>query len=106
MDKIVILHTAKKESSWFSRALNIKNNSNNDRKEVLKMGKRSTVYHSLVTPEKWDKVNEKNKNLINEFTDYLRSANKSPATIKQYEAQLRTFFVFVLERCENKFFVD
>ena len=55
------------------------------------MGKRSTVYHSLVTPEKWDKVNEKNKNLINEFTDYLRSANKSPATIKQYEAQLRTF---------------
>ena len=55
------------------------------------MGKRSTVQHSLVTPEKWDKVNEKNKNLINEFTDYLRSANKSPATIKQYEAQLRTF---------------
>ena len=70
------------------------------------MGKRSTVYHSLVTPEKWDKVNNKNKNLITEFTDYLRSANKSPATIKQYEAQLRTFFVFVLERCENKFFVD
>ena len=70
------------------------------------MGKRSTVYHNLVTPEKWGKVNEKNKNLINEFTDYLRSANKSPATIKQYEAQLRTFFVFVLERCENKFFVN
>ena len=70
------------------------------------MGKRSTVYHNLVTPEKWGKVNEKNKNLIDEFTDYLRSANKSPATIKQYEAQLRTFFVFVLERCENKFFVN
>lgn len=70
------------------------------------MGKRSTVYHTLVTPEKWEKINEKNKSLIDEFTDYLRSANKSPATIKQYEAQLRTFFVFVLERCENKFFVD
>ena len=70
------------------------------------MGKRSTVYHNLVTTEKWEDVNDKNKNLITEFTDYLRSANKSPATIKQYEAQLRIFFVFVMEKCENKFFVD
>lgn len=70
------------------------------------MGKRTTVYHEIVTQEKWDKVNEKNKKLIVEFVDYLQSANKSPMTIKQYESQLRTFFVFVLERCENKFFVD
>lgn len=70
------------------------------------MGKRTTVYHEIVTQEKWEKVNEKNKKLIVEFIDYLQSANKSPMTIKQYESQLRTFFVFVLERCENKFFVD
>lgn len=70
------------------------------------MGKRTTVYHEIVTQEKWEKVNEKNKKLIVEFVDYLQSANKSPMTIKQYESQLRTFFVFVLERCENKFFVD
>ena len=63
------------------------------------MGKRTTVYHEIVTQEKWEKVNEKNKKLIVEFVDYLQS-------IKQYESQLRTFFVFVLERCENKFFVD
>ena len=67
---------------------------------------RSTVYHELVTPIKWDEVNNKNKELMKEFIEYLRAANKSPATIKQYEAQLKTFFVFVLERCENKFFVD
>lgn len=70
------------------------------------MGKRTTVYHEIVTQEKWEKVNEKNKKLIVEFVDYLQSANKSPMTIKQYESQLRTFFVFVLEKCENKFFVD
>lgn len=70
------------------------------------MGKRTTVYHEIVTQEKWEKVNKKNKKLIVEFVDYLQSANKSPMTIKQYESQLRTFFVFVLERCENKFFVD
>ena len=65
------------------------------------MGKRTTVYHEIVTQEKWEKVNEKNKKLIVEFVDYLQSANKSPMTIKQYESQLRTFFVFVLEKCEN-----
>ncbi len=70
------------------------------------MGKRSTVYHKIVSPEKWENVSQKNKDLLNEFLNYLRSANKSPATIAQYEAQLRTFFVFVSERCENKFFVD
>jgi len=70
------------------------------------LGKRSTVYHRIVSPEKWESVSQKNKDLLNEFLNYLRSANKSPATIAQYEAQLRTFFVFMLERCENKFFVD
>lgn len=70
------------------------------------MGKRSTVYHELVTSEKWEKVSQENKDLMGEFVDYLRSANKSPATIKQYESQLRTFFVFVLDRCNNTFFVE
>lgn len=72
----------------------------------MDLGKRTTVYHEIVTQEKWEKVNEKNKKLIIEFVDYLQSANKSPMTIKQYESQLRTFFVFILDKCENKFFVD
>ena len=69
------------------------------------MGKRSTVYHRIVSPEKWENVSQQNKDLLNEFLNYLRSANKSPATIVQYEAQLRTFFVFVYERCNNTFFI-
>lgn len=67
---------------------------------------RTTVYHEIVTEEKWNSVNEENKKLLKEFVNYLKSANKSPATIKQYEAQLRTFFVFVCDECENKFFVN
>lgn len=67
---------------------------------------RSTTYHKIVNEDLWAMVSEKNKGLINEFVEYLRAANKSPATISQYEAQLKTFFVFVLERCENRFFVD
>lgn len=75
-------------------------------RRLIVLGKRSTVYHKIVSPEKWENVSQKNKDLLNEFLNYLRSANKSPATIAQYEAQLRTFFVFVSERCENKFFID
>lgn len=68
---------------------------------------RTTVYHNgLVTPEKWELVNKENKSLLTEFVAYLQSSNKSNQTIHQYESQLKIFFVFVMEQCDNKFFVD
>lgn len=67
---------------------------------------RSTVYNKQVTAEKWDLVNYQNKELLKDFISYLTAVDKSPATVKQYEFQLRTFFVFVSEQLGNKFFVD
>lgn len=67
---------------------------------------RSTVYHRQVTEEKWEAVNYQNKELLKDFVSYLTAVDKSPATIMQYEHQLRTFFVFVSEQLGNKFFVD
>lgn len=68
---------------------------------------RTTVYNDkLVTEEKWSKVNPKNKDLLAEFLDYCRAADKSPATRYQYEQQLKIFFCYLEERCDNKFFVD
>lgn len=68
---------------------------------------RTTVYNSgLVTDEKWEQVCQDNKYLLNEFLDYLKAADKSPQTIYQYNSQLRIVFVWLLENCDNKSFVN
>lgn len=71
------------------------------------MGVRSTVYNAgLVTPEKWEKVNAKNKELMEYFITSLDAAGKSDQTIKQYTAQLKIVMVYISEFCGNKEFVD
>ena len=68
---------------------------------------RSTVYNAdLVTPEDWARVELQNKQLIEEFINYLVASDKSPQTIKQYEAWLKVFFVWNLRKNNNKFFID
>ncbi|MGL5984424.1 MAG: tyrosine-type recombinase/integrase, partial [Cetobacterium sp.] len=68
---------------------------------------RKTVYNkNLVTTEKWDLVLEDNKELLVDFLDYKRATSKSAETIKQYEATLRIFLVWVLENAKNKHFTD
>ena len=68
---------------------------------------RSTVYNGdLVTQEKWEKVNPKNKELLADFIEYCHASDKSDATCYQYESQLKIVFVYILDNCENKFFVD
>ena len=68
---------------------------------------RSTVYNAdLVTPEDWAKVEPKNIELLEDFINYCVSVDRSPQTIKQYEAQLKIFFVWNLKYNKNKFFVD
>ncbi|MEG1621098.1 MAG: site-specific integrase [Oscillospiraceae bacterium] len=67
---------------------------------------RSTVYNNIVTDKNWALVNEKNKKLMEEFVDYLNSADRSDKTVSQYNSQLRIFFVWNLEHNDNKFFID
>lgn len=70
------------------------------------MSKRSTVYNNIVTPEKYEKVNSKNKELGSDFLEYLKSIDRSPETINAYASDLRIFWVWLLDNCDNKFFVD
>lgn len=73
----------------------------------MKKTGRSTVYNQyLATEEKFALVNQENKILMQDFFEYLRSTNKSPKTINQYNLQLRVFFVWNSERNANKNFVD
>lgn len=67
---------------------------------------RKTVYNELYTPEKWEKVNRENIELLNDFLEYKKSSDKSPKTIEQYYQMIRFFFCWNLEYNNNKFFVD
>lgn len=66
---------------------------------------RTTVYNNLTSKEKLAQVNVDNRQLEYDFLDYLLSVDRSPATIKQYEANLHVFWCWNLEFNKNKFFV-
>lgn len=70
------------------------------------MGRKTVYNKNLVTDEKWEKVNEENKDLLEEFIEYKRSTSKSEETIKQYESMLKIFFVWVMEKAKNKHFTE
>lgn len=67
---------------------------------------RTTVYNDITTPENWEKVNQKNKELMNDFVEYLNSTDKSDATVYNYISDLKICFTWALLKNENKFFVD
>lgn len=67
---------------------------------------RSTVYNNIVTEELWSQVSKVNKELIEDFKEYKESADKSNATIYQYINSLKIFFVWNLQKNDNKSFAD
>lgn len=67
---------------------------------------RSTVYNSIVTDELYEKVNQDNKDLLDEFVEYLQSTDKSPGTINNYISDIKICFIWNLQYNKNKFFVD
>ena len=48
---------------------------------------RGKVYNKVYTPEKWELVNEENKNIIEDFLTEYKQQKKSDNTIKQYFMQ-------------------
>lgn len=67
---------------------------------------RKTVYNAIFTTELYDQVSKENKEILKEFMEYLRSTDKSPQTIYQYENDIRIFLIWNLQNNNNKFFVD
>lgn len=70
------------------------------------MAGRSTVYNNIVTEEKLAKVNPKNIELGKDFLEYLSSVDRSKETIAAYSHDLNIFWVWLLDNCDNKFFIE
>ena len=54
---------------------------------------RFTVYNKITSPEKLALVNKDNKDLGNEWLDYLASVDRAQSTIKGYRNDLDIFCV-------------
>ena len=67
---------------------------------------RKTQQNNITSLELLKKTNAKNIRLKNDFITYLKSVGRSETTIKSYVNDLDIFFVFLLQNCDNKFFVD
>lgn len=65
---------------------------------------RSTVYNNITTPELLDQVLRQNKDLMDDFLEYLQSVGRAETTISQYEADLKIFWVWNLQNNDNKEF--
>lgn len=70
------------------------------------MGNRTTAYNKIVNEKEWEKVNSKNKRLLEDFAEYNHSVDRSDATVAQYSHQLQIFFIWNLKENDNKFFID
>ena len=67
---------------------------------------RTTVYNNITSEESLSKILPENKELMIDFLDYLKSIDRSPNTIYQYESDLKIFFVYNLQHNNNKRFTE
>lgn len=67
---------------------------------------RKVQHNSIVSDELLKQINPDNKELGNDFLDYLRSIDRSPNTIEAYSYDLNIFWVYLLQHCNNKFFIE
>ena len=63
---------------------------------------RATKMNDLTSPELLAQVNPDNMKLKKEFLRYLKSMKRSKGTIAGYSHDLDTFFVYLLQECDNK----
>ncbi|GIU69806.1 MAG: hypothetical protein KatS3mg002_1042 [Candidatus Woesearchaeota archaeon] len=62
------------------------------------------VYNEMFDKEIWEKVNEKNKSIMNDYLLELKQRKKSNGTITQYKADIRAFLCY-LYKYENNIYV-
>lgn len=67
---------------------------------------RATKMNDITSPELLARVNPKNKELLSDFLDYLKSIQRSSATIAGYENDIQIAFVWCLEHNDNAFYCD
>lgn len=67
---------------------------------------RKVQHNVIVSPELLSQVNPENIELGKDFIDYLRSIDRAGSTLEAYEHDLNIFWVYLLQYCHNKFFID
>ena len=67
---------------------------------------RKTKMNNITSPELLEQVNPENLQLLNDFMDYLRSTDKSEATMHGYRNDIEIAFVWNLQHNGNKPFTD
>lgn len=70
------------------------------------MAGRTTVYNKIVSEESLAKILPENKQLADDFLDYLKSIDRAPQTIDQYGHDLAILFSWNAEHNNNKKFID
>ncbi len=67
---------------------------------------RKTRQNKITSSELLAQINPKNKDLLEDFLNYLRSVQRSSTTISGYENDIQIAWVWCLQNNDNKFFVD
>lgn len=67
---------------------------------------RKTKMNSITSPELLAKVNPKNRELLEDFINYLRSVQRSETTINGYRSDIEIAWVWCLQHNNNTFFCD
>lgn len=65
---------------------------------------RSTVYNDIVTEEEYGLVSQDNKDLLEEFIEYMQSIGRSDLTVIGYESDIRIYYIWNLRNNKNKDF--
>ena len=66
---------------------------------------RTTVYNKDLT-ENYEKINKKDRKLLDDFVDYCRSMDKTELTIKNYKSQIKIFLCWNKKFNKDTFFCD
>ena len=67
---------------------------------------RKTKMNNITSPERLAQVNKKNKDLLEDFLDYLKSMQRSDGTIDGYRSDIEICFVWALLHNDNAFYCD
>lgn len=63
--------------------------------------KRGRVYNRIFNEEEWEKVNYKNKLMIQDYLEEYEQRQMKPSTIKQYNNDLRIVMIYILRELGN-----
>ena len=67
---------------------------------------RKTKMNSITSPELLKQINSENRELLDEFVNYLKSTGKSEGTISSYIGDINIAWVWCLQYNNNKSFIN